>query len=815
MTAVPHAGPVARAGMPPGTLPVETWLEALPCEAALVANGGVLVAQNAAWAALFATPPPDDGGVVRIAFPGLPRETVRAIHDCIDRVLGGTIEGLTCDLTAAAAILPPSSGGDQHLWEALCAQAVEMDGRRHALAMLRKAMPARQVTEALLESEARFRQLAESIDEVFWLTTPEKDRMLYVSPGYERIWGRKCADLYASPRTWLEAIHPDDRARVMTAALQKQASGVYDEEYRIVDTEGRVRWIRDRAFPVRDEAGRVYRIAGVAADITAYKAAVEAARGSEERYRRLHDDMEVRVAQRTGQLQEANEALRLAERRLRQVIDLVPHFVFAKDAVGRFLFVNQAVAEAYGTTVESLRGRTDADFAKSVEEVRHFRADDLEVLHSGKAKLVPEETITDAAGNTRILQTIKIPFTYSGTSVPAILGVAIDITEHKRLEQQLLQSQKMEGLGRLAGGIAHDFNNLLTVVVGCAQMLETPTLTTDQKRHTERIRDAADRAAALTNQLLTFARGQVATAKVIDLNVLVLDIEQLLRRVLGDDVTFATQTAPHLGAVEVDPSQIEQVLLNLAVNARDAMPRGGRLTLATRNVSAEEARRGGGPSAPDADCVEVAVTDTGTGMGPETMARIFEPFFTTKQTSQGTGLGLATSYGIVKRFGGHIWAESTLGAGTTFHILLPRSARAPAPATGSRATRHASSSGGETVLVVEDHAAVRDITVRALARQGYDVLSAANPEEALKRAEAVTGKIHLVVTDVVMPGMSGPDMVGRLLAKRPDVRVLYVSGYNRDNLKQGAPGAEHDLLQKPFTPDLLARKVRDILDRAN
>jgi two-component system, cell cycle sensor histidine kinase and response regulator CckA len=813
MTADRHFGPVTRAEMPPGTLPVETWLQALPGEAALIAEGGVVVAWNAAWAAMFGAPSADSRGARRLVLPGLPREFVRAVHDCVDRVLGGALEGHTCDLSAAPFAPPSASDAEQHKWESLSASALEVDGRRHALVLLRPALPAHQASEALRESEGRFRQLAESVDDVFWLTTPEKDRVLYVSPAYERIWGRSCADLYAKPRTWLEAIHAEDRPRVLAAALAKQATGAYDEEYRILDAQGRVRWIRDRAFPVRDEAGRVYRIAGVAEDITAYKGAVEAARGSEDRYRRLHDDLESRVVQRTAQLQEANEALRLAERRLRQVIDLVPHFVFAKDADGRFLFVNQAVADAYGTTVESLRGRTDADFAQSADEVRHFRADDLEVLRSGRPKVVPEETITDAAGRTRILQTVKIPFTYSGTGVPALLGVAIDITERKRLEQQLLQSQKMEGLGRLAGGIAHDFNNLLTVVVGCAQLLEAPALSTEQQHHVDRIRDAADRAAALTSQLLTFARGQVTSTRVVDLNVLVLDIEKLLRRVLGDDVTLATQTAPNLGFVEVDAGQLEQVLLNLAVNARDAMPHGGRLTLATRNVGVEEARRRGGPFAPASDCVEVTVTDTGTGMGPETMARLFEPFFTTKPGAQGTGLGLATCYGIVKRFQGHIWAESALGTGTTFHILLARSTKTLASDAAARPTIPSGTAGGETVLVVEDHAAVRDVTVRALARQGYEVLPAAAPEEALALSQANAGRIHLVVTDVVMPGMSGPEMVGRLLAKRPQMRVLYVSGYSQDALRRGAPGAEHDLLQKPFTPDLLARKVREILDR--
>jgi PAS domain S-box-containing protein len=513
---------------------------------------------------------------------------------------------------------------------------------------------------------------------------------------------------------------------------------------------------------------------------------------------------------RAEALEQANIALRLAEQRLRQVIDLVPHFVFAKDLDGRFLLVNQAVAEAYGTTVEALRGKTDADFASSEEEVRSFRRDDLEVIRSGRPKVIADEVITDAQGRVRHLHTTKIPFTYSGTQTPALLGVAIDVTEQKRLEAQLLQAQKMEGLGRLAGGIAHDFNNLLTVIVGYAQMLEDARLPGEARQHAERIHDAALRAGTLTQQLLTFARGQVSDRRVLDVNSLVLSISHLFKRLLGEDIALATELDPDLGRVEADASQLEQVLMNLAVNARDAMPKGGRLTVATRSRTEGEAQRLGGALAPAGACVEIAVADTGIGMDAATMAHIFEPFFTTKTGGRGTGLGLATSYGIVKRFGGHIWAESAPDKGTTLHILLPRTEKPLAQAT----TGAPSESGGrgETILLAEDNAAVRDVTVASLRQHGYEVIAAEGMQDALTRARRHPGTIHLLVTDVVMADGDGPQLAKALLEEHPDTRVLYVSGYSPEALHGANGPTDHPLLAKPFTPLDLARKVRSILD---
>ena len=519
------------------------------------------------------------------------------------------------------------------------------------------------------------------------------------------------------------------------------------------------------------------------------------------------------VATDVTEQEQTEQRIRDEKRRLRQIIDLVPHFIFAKDLDGRFLLVNQAVAEAYGTTVEELLGRRDADFAKSPAEVARFRADDLEVMRGGRAKVIPEETITDAKGSERILQTVKIPFTFSGTGSPAVLGVSTDVTDRKLAEERLLQAQKMEGLGRLAGGIAHDFNNLLTAILGYAQLLGADAGAAPAvRRDIDAIRGAAERAAALTRQLLTFARRQRTETRVIDLYGLTLDLDKLLRRVLGADVELVTVVGDGQAPVEADPGQLEQVLVNLAVNARDAMPRGGRIALTIRELTEDEVSGEAKEQVRAGPAIEISVQDTGIGMTREVLDRVFEPFFTTKGPGVGTGLGLATSYGIVKQFGGHIWGESAPGQGSTFRIVLPRSQK---PTTAVRVDdARPAPRGGETVLVVDDDGIVLDVSVRALEASGYRVLAASTATGALALAETHPGVIDLLIADVVMPGLSGPEVAERVLVRRPGTRVLYVSGYHEVPLPAPGPrGGDHELLSKPFTPASLARKVREMLDR--
>jgi PAS domain S-box-containing protein len=394
-----------------------------------------------------------------------------------------------------------------------------------------------------------------------------------------------------------------------------------------------------------------------------------------------------------------------------------------------------------------------------------------------------------------------------------MVGTVLDITERQRLEEQLRQAQKMEAVGRLAGGVAHDFNNLLTAILGSAELL-LGRLGPDhpERVEAEEIRKAAMWAADLTRQLLAFSRQQVLDPQVFDLSAVVADMDKMLRRLVRADITFRTHLAPDLGAVRADPGQIEQVIMNLAVNACDAMPGGGTLTIATANVelgAGHEQEQG--PETPGC-YVMLTVSDTGMGMTATTQSHIFEPFFTTKERGKGTGLGLSTVYGIVKQSEGYVWLESEPGRGTTFRVYLPR-VDAPVEASAPAPVRAASLGGDETILVVEDQEPVRRLTRKVLETQGYAVLAAADGPEALRMAERHPGTIHILVTDVVMPGMSGREVGRRLAAGRPEMRVLYLSGYADDSIvRHGVVEPGLAFLQKPFTPETLSRRVREVLD---
>lgn len=397
-----------------------------------------------------------------------------------------------------------------------------------------------------------------------------------------------------------------------------------------------------------------------------------------------------------------------------------------------------------------------------------------------------------------------------GGSVQVVLTID-DVTERRRLEQQFYQAQKMEAVGRLAGGVAHDFNNLLTAITGYSQLLLSTLPTNDPSRaDIEEIKKAGDRAAALVGQLLAFSRRQAREPKVVDLNGIVRNMEAMLRRLIGEDIQFMTHLAPDLGRVKADPGQLEQVVMNLVVNARDAMPQGGRLTVSTANVSltATEARtRYPAQSGPH---VVLSVTDTGLGMTPEVQAHLFEPFFTTKEAGKGTGLGLPTVYGIVTQSGGHIEVDTAPGKGTSFRIFLPRVDSPISPDT-PRPTRGAGG-GSETVLLAEDDQAVRQLVQKVLQRGGYTVLEAVDGDQAIQLCRNHPGQIHLLITDVVMPRMSGMDLARQIRALRPDLRVLFVSGYTESGVRRrGVPDPTMIVLQKPFEPEALLRRVRDLL----
>jgi two-component system cell cycle sensor histidine kinase/response regulator CckA len=505
-------------------------------------------------------------------------------------------------------------------------------------------------------------------------------------------------------------------------------------------------------------------------------------------------------------------ALRASEASYGTLVEHAPVGIYRSNPAGRFLSVNTALVR--------ILGYDSASEVLQLDMTRDVYADPAE-----RQRLLDRDTYTDREydevdatwkrkdGSLLSVQLSVRAVRNAARQVEYYETFVRDVTEQRRLQQQLSQAQKMEAVGRLAGGIAHDFNNLLTVITSYSDLLLEDLGPDDPKRDdVEQVRKAAEGAASLTRQLLAFSRQQVLEPRVVDLNVVVGGLRKMLQRVIGEDVEFATTLAPDLVAVRADVGQLEQVLMNLAVNARDAMPTGGKLTIETANIELDADYTRTHHQAAAGQFAMLAVNDTGVGMDEATKARIFEPFFTTKGPGKGTGLGLATVYGIVKQSAGFVWVYSEPGHGTSFKIYLPRvdepldpGAALPAAAGGRRGT--------ETVLVVEDAAAVRAVTRQVLERQGYTILEAPNGEAALHVAATHSGPIHLLLTDVVMPALSGRQLAERLGQLRPDTRVLYTSGYTDDSIvRHGILESGIAYLQKPFTPDSLARKVREVLD---
>jgi two-component system, cell cycle sensor histidine kinase and response regulator CckA len=510
---------------------------------------------------------------------------------------------------------------------------------------------------------------------------------------------------------------------------------------------------------------------------------------------------------------QAESARRADHELLRAVIEGATDPIFLKDREGRYVLVNSAEAHMVGRSATEMLGR-DATAVFPADIVPVIRDADERVMAADQAR-TEEITVHGLPGGTRTFMVTRVPHHDAFGAVIGVIGMAKDVTEQRVLERQLRQAQKMEAVGRLAGGIAHDFNNLLTAIGGYADFLYDDLPPADPRRaDAGEIRHAADRAATLTRQLLAFSRQQVLEPRILDLGDVVLGLDKLLRRLIGEDVLLETVLAPHLGRVRADPGQVEQVLVNLAVNSRDAMPAGGRLTIETADVELGETYVAGHDVVQPGRYIMLAVTDTGQGMNEEVKAHLFEPFFTTKEQGKGTGLGLATVYGIVKQSGGYIWAYSELGKGTVFKVYLPRVEAEPdAPA---QALPPGNLTGTETILLVEDEEGVRKLAREVLQRHGYRVIEAARGDEALALLmREAPDAVHLLISDVVLAGMGGPELHQRVARVRPRVRVLFMSGYT-DRAVQAqeafAPGTA--FLQKPFTPAVLARKVRQILDSA-
>ena len=520
------------------------------------------------------------------------------------------------------------------------------------------------------------------------------------------------------------------------------------------------------------------------------------------------------VCRDLSQHQQAEKARADAETKYRMLVEHVNAITYIAEIGmnGKWFYISPQVENILGYTPEEW-------LAISSDWTQHIHPDDLAIVVAAEEQSMngypfqAEFRVRRKDGREVWLSDTAV-IVQGSDSHPVMEGIMVDITERKALETQLQQSRKMEAVGRLAGGIAHDFNNLLTIISGYTELaLSRQHLPSEAHADIERIENASARAAALVRQLLAFSRKQVLQPKILDLNKIVLNLDSLLRRLMDERIEMVTRVKDDLGKVKADPAQVEQVIMNLVVNARDAMPDGGRLVVETCNTDLDANYAVDHVSVRPGRYVMLAVSDTGVGMDRQTVAHIFEPFFTTKESGRGTGLGLSTVYGIVKQSGGYIWVYSEPGKGSTFKIYLPRVDEVPegpsATQTAPRAQR-----GTETILIVEDEEAVRELIQTVLKEKGYDVIASLDPEQAEKIAAQFPGEIHMLLTDMVMPGISGRELAERISAKRRDIRVLFMSGYTDNVITSGGMLQEGlAFLQKPFSPAALVQKVREVLSQ--
>ena len=501
--------------------------------------------------------------------------------------------------------------------------------------------------------------------------------------------------------------------------------------------------------------------------------------------------------------------LRESNALLKSVFEGTGDALFIKNLDGRYIIVNQTFADLLGMTVDQVAGKTGPELVES-DLARQVAEQDRKVVDSGTPHSFEYQGTLNNSLHTYF--THKAPHRDSSGKIVGVIGVVRDITEYRHLEERLRQSQKMEAIGTLAGGVAHDFNNLLMVINGYSSVL-FEALAADHKLrgHADQIFKAGERAASLTRQLLAFSRKQTIQSGKLNLNQVIAGIEKLLQRLIGENIRISASLAPDLGSVYADAGQLEQVIINLAVNARDAMPQGGRLTFETRNVEFGDAIASANNLRPGR-YIEFLVSDTGIGMDMHVQTRLFEPFFTTKPAGKGTGLGLSTVYGILKQSNGHIAFTSQPGHGTTFRMYLPR-AESDLPAALPSAERPAELDGSETVLLVEDDATVCEFVRAVLHSHGYTVLTPKRPSDAEELFLEKDGRIDLLLSDVIMPDISGAELAKRLALKNPRMKILFMSGYIGDDIvRQGIQEKDVPFLQKPFAPMILARKVREILD---
>ncbi len=673
----------------------------------------------------------------------------------------------------------------------------ENAARRHPIRKLEK--PNQGIVE-LETMEAELKQLQELLDkerETFFpilhkapygIALIDNDgRFIYINPEFTNITGYTVEDIFAG-RDWFHRASPfpEYRQEIISSlkrdAIQKRVEKIFS----VVCKNGEMKEMEFKPTLLDDG-----RIVVVLSDITERKRAEDALKESEEKYRTILENIE--------------------------------DGYFEVDIAGNFTFFNDSLCRMLGYSKEEMVGMNDRKYTDQENAKKLYQAFN-KVYRTGEAiKGFGWEVV--AKDGTRLFGEVSVSLIKDSKGHPAgFRGIARDITERKRaeeekatLQEELRQSQKMEAIGGLAGGIAHDFNNLLTVISGNCQLSLLELKEGDPLRgNVEEIKAAADRASSLTRQLLAFSRRQVLNMRVLDLNTIIRDLEKMLRRVIGEDIELVTCFADDLGMIKMDPGWIEQVIMNLAVNARDAMPGGGKLIIETANADLDDSYTHSHVTVKPGRYINLCVNDTGAGMPPEVKEHLFEPFFTTKDKGKGTGLGLSTVYGIIKQSGGDIWVNSEPGLGTTFNIHLPR-VDEPVDNTRMRVTREEiPRGGGETILLVEDEEDVRRLAVRILQRQGYTVLEASCGKDALVLCKEHQGPIHLILTDVVMPGMSGRQLADQLIPLHPNLKVVYMSGYT-DNavIHHGVLEEGVNYIQKPFTIDGLMKRMREVLDKSS
>lgn len=683
---------------------------------------------------------------------------------------------------AQGLMMVQAANGEHRIWEynnTLRAEGVKVPivrGMAHDITEQKRA------EEALRGAEKRYRSLFEEAPTMY-VTTWNKEGVPVIADCNSQFLstlGYMRAEVVQQPL--VNFYTPASRIQLMDEGGYRRAlEGCFGfEERELVARDGRVIHALLRAVPETDSQGRVSGTRAMYVDITARK--------------------------------RVEEALRASERQLRRVIESSPVSIIINQE-GKYVYVNPACIKTFGyESAEEIVGRPIEDlFAPEEKEVmkekaRRRVAGEPAAIHYETVGLKKNGELFEVAAWATVVE-------YDGR--PAVLAFCIDLSKEKKLRDQLLQAQKMEAVGRLAGGVAHDFNNLLTVIMGNADLMQM-MLRKDSPifHHVEEIAKAARRASSLTRQLLAFSRKQVLQPEIVDVNKVVNDMEKMLARLIGEDVCLSTDLEAGIGSVEIDPGQLEQVIMNLAVNARDAMPKGGGLCIRTSNVTLDEAHFSlHGADGMPGPYVLLEVADTGCGMNQAILGRAFEPFFTTKGKGTGTGLGLSTVYGIIKQSGGYIWAYSEPSKGASFKIYLPmvegKEAEGDKQKEASIMPR-----GNETLLLVEDEVAVRKLVKKMLVSLGYKVLEAQNGEEAFYAVREYEGTIHMLLSDVVMPGMSGRELADRMKGLRSGMKVLLMSGYTDESIERyGVQDSGFAFMYKPFTPETLAGRIREELDK--